>query len=225
MTSTDGQSRELAPDVPARRPGGVAAVIVALTAAVAFGAFDQYLPEAISVSSHLGAYLFVVEVSKMSAPWLVVPFLAGAWQGSPRRAALVGLAATWLAVLAYVLMTVSPMEGVHLTPRTFAFSLASQWPWFGGGLLSGLLYGWLGHRWRARRSKVAALLAALPILLEPAARWLATWLGLSGTGLLFFRWPLQGSGVAAEVTELAVGLLLTGAVIKVLADGRGAARV
>jgi hypothetical protein len=43
--------------------------------------------------------------------------------------------------------------------------------------------------------------------------------------LLFFRWPLQGSGVAAEVTELAVGLLLTGAVIKVLADGRGAARV
>jgi uncharacterized protein DUF6518 len=160
----------------------------------------------------------------MSAPWLLVPFLAGAWQGGQRRAALAGLAATWLAVLAYVLMIVSPMEGVHLTPRTFAFSLASQWPWFAGGLITGPLYGWLGHRWHTRRSPAAALLAALPILLEPAARWLATRLGLSSAGWRFIPWPLQGSGVAAEFAELAVGLLLTGAVIRVIARGRAPAR-
>jgi Family of unknown function (DUF6518) len=195
------------------RPGGVAPVVIALTAAVAFGAVDQYLPVAIPMSSHLGAYLFAVEVSQMSAPWLLLPFLAGAWQSDQRRAALTGLAATWLSVLAYVLMIVSPMEGAHLTPRTFAFSLASQWPWFAGGMITGPLYGWLGHRWRARPDPAAALLAALPILLEPVARWLATRLGLSSTGWLVFPWPLQRSGVAAEFAELAVGVLLAGVAI------------
>ena len=223
VTSTDGESHDLAGGV-ATRPGGVAPAVIALTAAVAFGAVDQYLPTAIPMSSHLGAHLFAVEISKMSAPWLLVPFLAGAWQGGQRRAALVGLAATWLAVLSYVLMIVSPMEGVHLTPRTFAITLASQWPWFVGGLFTGPLFGWLGHRWRARRSAAAALLAALPILLEPAARWLATRLGLSSTGWLFFPWPVQRSGVAAQFAELAVGLLLTGAVIKVIARVRAFAR-
>jgi hypothetical protein len=168
--------------------------------------------------------LFAVEVSGMSAPWLLVPFLAGASQGDQRRAALVGLAATWLAVLAYVLMIVSPMEGVHLTARTFAVSLASQWPWFAGGLIAGPLYGWLGHRWRARRSPAVALLAAMPILLEPAGRWLATRLGLSRTGWFSFSWPLQRSGVAAEFAELTVGLLLTAAIITVIARGRAFAR-
>ena len=223
MTSTDGQSEDLAAGIP-KRPGNVAPAVIALTAAAAFGAADQYLPVAIPMSSHLGAYLFAVAVSKMSAPWLLVAFLAGAWQTDQRRAALVGLAATWLAVLAYVLMVVSPMEGADLTPRTFAVSLASQWPWLAGGLISGPLYGWLGYRWRARRSPAAALLAALPILLEPAARWLAARLGLPSTGWPFFPWPLQHGGVAAQYAELAVGLLLTGAVISVIARGRASAR-
>ncbi|HUB40024.1 MAG TPA: hypothetical protein VMA72_14330 [Streptosporangiaceae bacterium] len=223
MASTDGKSDDLAVSVPARR-GGVAPAVIALTAAFVFGAADQYLPAAIPTSSHLGAYLFATELGKMSAPWVLVPFLAGAWQGGQRRAALVGVAATWLAVLAYVLMVVSPMEGVHLTPQAFALSLASQWPWFGGGLITGPLYGWLGYRWRARRSPAAALLVVLPILLEPGARWLAARLGLSSTGRLVFPWPLQSSGVAAEFAELTVGLLLTAAVIAVIARGRAVAR-
>ena len=217
MTRADGRSSDPAVGVPARS-GGFAPAVLTLTAAVAFGAGDQYLPVAIPVSSHPGAYGFAVTVSKMSAPWLLVPFLAGAWQGGQRRAALVGLASSWLSVLAYVLMIVSPMEGAHLTPGTFASSLVSQWPWFAGGLVAGPLYGWLGHRWRARRSPAAALLAALPVLFEPVARWLAT--RASGTGSPWFPWPVQGSGLAAELAELAVGLLLTGAVITVIARGR-----
>src|SRR5215471_8167861 len=98
-----------------RRPGrGV--VLITLVAAFAFGAIDQYLGALQSPT--------LTEVSTMSAPWLLLPFLAGAWQAGQRRAALVGLAATWLAVLAYVAMIVSPMEGTHLTLRTFAFTLA-----------------------------------------------------------------------------------------------------
>jgi len=78
------------------------------------------------MSSHMGAYLFAVEVSGMSAPWLLLPFLAGPGKVGSAVAALVGLAAMWLAVLAYVLMIVSPMEGAHTTPHTFAFSPPCQ---------------------------------------------------------------------------------------------------
>src|SRR5215472_7636004 len=114
-------NEDLAVGVPPRRRG-VVAVTVALAAAFAFGAIDQYLGAS--------ANSFMVQVSGgMSALWLLVPFLAGAWQAGQRRAALAGLAATWLSVLAYVLMVVSPMEGVHPTPGVFGHSLVSQGLW------------------------------------------------------------------------------------------------
>jgi Family of unknown function (DUF6518) len=222
MTSTGGESRDLAASAPPSHRA--VPIVITLTAAAAFGSLDQYLPVAIPISTHLSAYLFAVQVSGMSAPWLLVPFLAGAGQSSQRRAALVGLAATWLAVLSYVLMIVSPMEGAHLTPRALAFSLASQGLWLAGGLIIGPLYGWLGHRWRARREPAAALLAAAPILLEPVARWLITRLGLSSTRWLSLQWPLQRSGLAAEFAELAVGLLITACVIRAMMRRRASAR-
>jgi hypothetical protein len=224
VTNSDWRNRDLAAGALAR-PGGTARVVMALTAAFAFGAIDQYLQVAISISSQPGAYQFAVQVSNgMSAPWLLVPFLAGAWQADRLRAAVVGLVATWLSVLAYVLMVVSPMEGVHLTPRALAFSLASQWPWFAGGLITGPLFGWLGHRWRARQSPAVALLVALPVLLEPCARWLANGLGLGSVPWIPFRWPLDAGGVTAEFAELTVGLLLTCAVIRVVVRDRDSAR-
>lgn len=216
MAGTDGQARDVAAAPVGARPGSVP-VVIALAAAAVFGAADQYLPVAVPMSSHPGAYLFAAQISQMSAPWLLLPFLAGAWQRSMRNAVLIGLATTLLAVVAYVFMIVSPMEGTHLTARVAAASLASQWPWFAGGLITGPLQGWLGHRWRAARSPSAGLVAVLPLLLEPAARWLATHLGLAGIGWFPFSWPLQGGGVAAQFAELTAGLLLTGAAITVMA--------
>jgi hypothetical protein len=231
VNDTGGQSQDLAVGVTPRCRG-VGAVIIALTAAFAFGAIDQYLGA--------GASSFAIQVSGgMSALWLLVPFLAGAWQAGQRRAALVGLAATWLSILAYVLMIVSPMEGTHLGPRPaglvgswnqlslhlFLMVLASQWPWFAGGLITGPLYGWLGHRWRSGPSRPAALLAALPVVLEPAGRWLATRLGLGSIPWIRFSWPGDGPAVTAEFAELAVGLLLTGAAVRAVARDRAAGRV
>lgn len=106
----------------------------------------------------------------------------------------------------------------------FAASLASQRLWFAGGLITGPLYGWLGYRWRARQSTAAALLAALPVLLEPAALWLTSSLGLGIPGTSHFQWPDQRGAVAAEFTELAVGMLLTAAATKVMARGQISAR-
>lgn len=196
-------------------PRRVATTIVVLTLACAFGAVDQYLGTFRSS--------FLTSVSGMSAPWLLVPFLAGSSQSGPRRAAWTGLAATWLAVLAYVAMIISPMEGTHLGPRPAGVigswnqlsphlavaTLGSQWLWFAGGLIIGPLYGWLGYRWRTRRSGATALIAALPLVLEPGARWLAGHIGQAYASWLSF----QPAGTGPAVAEVAAGLLLTGAVL------------
>jgi hypothetical protein len=64
------------------------AVIMALTAAVAFGAIDQYLGTLSSWS--------LAEVSGMSAPWLLLPFLAGPGrQGSGARQSWAWLPPGW----------------------------------------------------------------------------------------------------------------------------------
>jgi Family of unknown function (DUF6518) len=168
----------------------------------------------------------------MSAPWLLVPFLAGASQPTRFRAALVGLVATWLSVLAYVMMAISPLEGTHLAPRppgvTGSWSqlsahlvlvaLASQRLWFAGGLISGPLYGWLGYWWRTRRSWAAALLAALPLLLEPAARWLAAGFGLTYVG------GITTMDSPAALAEAAFGLMVIGVVVIKLARARARPR-
>ncbi|HEU5356475.1 MAG TPA: hypothetical protein VFU65_18515 [Actinocrinis sp.] len=191
-----------------------ASAISALTAAFAFGAIDQYLGALSSPT--------LTELSGMSATWLLVPFLAGAWKTGQLRAALTGLAATWLAVLGYVVMIVSPMEGTHLgprpasavgswnqlTPHLLLTVLASQSVWFVGGLITGPLYGWLGYRWRTRRAITPALLAALPVALEPAARWLSSHFGLARASGLAFDWPSYGSAVIAETAEVALGVAL-----------------
>jgi hypothetical protein len=168
------------------RTSGAFVVGAVLAGAFAFGALDQYLGS---------RNLFGTGVSELSAPWLLLPFAAGSGQLQWRRAAWLGLAATWLALLGDVLMIVSPVEGVHLTPGIFAASASSQLHWFLCGLISGPLYGVLGNRWRLSRSWPAAALAAAPLILEPVA---------AAAGLL------SSTSAAADCAEAVAGLLLAG---------------
>jgi hypothetical protein len=180
-----------------------ATIVTILIGAAVFGAIDQYLGAQYSP--------FLIEVSGLSAPWLLVPFLAGASQPAARQALLLGWATTLLAVAAYSFMAASPMEGVHLTPQMYLECLSRQWPWLAGGLITGPVYGWLGHRFRAHRSWTVGLLAALPVLLEPIGRWLTTHLGLDRLARWQFSWPPSGLGqgaVAAMLAEACLGLLL-----------------
>jgi Family of unknown function (DUF6518) len=195
MTTTHDSLEGLeGPGWPRRR--GLAGLLI-LAAAFAFGALDQYIGSLFSN--------FATAVSGMSAPWLLLPFAAGAAQATRTgaagsravwlRAAGYGLAATWLAVIGYVLMIDSPMEGVHPTVRVVTATVRSQWPWWLGGLVSGPLYGVLGWLWRSRRSWLSAALAAIPVLFEPV-------LGHFG-----FRPAID---VTASYAEAAAGLALAG---------------
>src|SRR5882672_1664290 len=80
---------------------------------------------------------WAADVSVLSAPWLVLPFLAGATQRDPRRAALLGLGSTASALIGYGLMTLSPVENAQLTVDSLAAFVRSESPWIVSGLLTG----------------------------------------------------------------------------------------
>jgi hypothetical protein len=158
----------------------------ALVAAALFGGGDQYLG---SLSWHPWA----ADVSLLSAPWLVLAFLAGCTQRDPRRAALLGLACTISALIGYGLMTLSPLEGAQLSARTLSGFVRSESPVLVGGIFTGPLFGWFGQRWRAHRAWVGALITAALVCLEPLARLVV------GNGVRFG---------AVWMAEVAVGLAM-----------------
>jgi hypothetical protein len=94
-------------------------VVLALVLSAAFGAGDQYLGS-LTGSGHVWAAGWSSDISLLSAPWVVLAFAAGATQRDPRRAALLGLACTYAALLGYAVMTLSPVAivGALVTAAT-----------------------------------------------------------------------------------------------------------
>src|SRR5262249_32249392 len=110
-------------------------VIVLLAFSAAFGAADQYL-------GSFSAHPLATDVSLLSAPWLVLPFLAGWTQREAKRAVLLGLACTVSALAGYALMTLSPIENAVLTPRALIGFAWSSDRVIIGGVFMGPLFGW-----------------------------------------------------------------------------------
>lgn len=144
-------------------------VVLALFLAAAFGAGDQYLGS-LTGSGHAWALGWSSDVSLLSAPWLVLAFVAGATQREPRRGALLGIACTYAALLGYAAMTLSPVENAHLTAATVRGFLISERTVIVGGLVTGPLFGWFGQQWRTRRAFLGALVSAAALCLEPLVR-------------------------------------------------------
>jgi hypothetical protein len=159
--------------------------------AALFGGGDQYLG---SMSWHPWA----ADVSLLSAPWLVLAFLAGCTQRDPRRAAQLGLACTAAAFLGYGLMTLSPVENAQLNAQSAAAFIRSEVPALVGGLFTGPLFGWFGQRWRADRAWLGALVAAAAVCLEPLAR-------IAAGNAIRFR--------AVSLAEVAAGLAMAAYVV------------
>jgi hypothetical protein len=142
--------------------------ILAAFCGLAFGALDQYLGSLITLGP------WAPSVSGLSAPWLVLPFLAGWTQERPRRAVVCALLAVGAALFGYFAMTASPFESVPASRFLPAFVAVarSNALWIAGGVVTAPFYGVLGQRWRARRWWASAALLAGSVCLEPSARWL-----------------------------------------------------
>ena len=164
-------------------------LLLAALAGFAFGVLDQYLGSLVTLGPWTSA------VSGLSAPWLVLPFLAGWTQPRARRAMALGAATVGAALLGYFLMTVSPFEGVPASrfATSFAAMARANAVWIVGGVMTAPLYGLLGRQWRVGRSWLSAALVAGCVCLEPTARLAAG------------RLPPSAAVGAAEV---AVGLCM-----------------
>lgn len=136
-----------------------------------FGAGIQYLGT-LTAGSVLGTWAWTV--SGMSAPWLVLPFVAGMTQKESRRAMVLGLVVTMAALLGYFAMSNSPMEGRPVAQFAHGFVTIVRTGynplWIVGGLVTGPLFGLLGQRWRVARWWVSAVLVACALAFEPLAR-------------------------------------------------------
>ena len=147
------------------------AFLLTTVAGLAFGAGVQYLGT-LTAGSVLGTWAWTV--SGLSAPWLVLPFVAGMTQKDGRRAITLGLVVTAAALVGYFAMTQSPANGVPLDrffPQVVTMVRTGYNPlWIVGGVVTGPLYGLLGQRWRVARSWVSAALVACALCLEPLAR-------------------------------------------------------
>jgi uncharacterized membrane protein (UPF0136 family) len=139
-------------------------IAVTVVLAAIFGAADQYV-------GSLSAHPWGADVSGLSAPWLVLPFVVGALQPNPRRAASLGLACTLAALTGYCLMTLSPVENAHLSlAGVVGFLRGGNDRWFIAGTVTGPLLAWLGYRWRSQRVLWIGLGLAVMVALEPLAR-------------------------------------------------------
>jgi hypothetical protein len=145
-------------------------VVLLLVLSAIFGAADQYLGSLPGAHLWAAQMPWMTDVSLLSAPWVLLPFLVGATQREPRRATLLGLACTMFALAGYAAMTLSPVEHAELTTRSIAGFIRSSEGVIVGGLVTGPLFGWLGHRWRTERLWLGPLLVAGAFCLEPLAR-------------------------------------------------------
>ena len=136
-------------------------IALVLAGCAAFGAADQY------VGSLTRFWSQAWEIPALSAPWLLLPFLVGRTQRSPWRAALAGAVGTLVGLAAYGAMTISPVEHAQFTLAGFVAFARSNLLWFLGSALTGPAFGYLGHRWRLDRSRLAAVAAAGAVVLEP----------------------------------------------------------
>ena len=179
-------------------------VALALVLAAAFGAGDQYL-------GSLVHHPWGADVASLSAPWLLLAFLAGSTQRAPRRAAVLGLGCTFAALVGYFLLTDSPLEGARYTlGGVHGFFISNAAVVF-GGLVTGPLFGWFGQQWRTRRAIAGALASAAAFCLEPLIRRASIGpVHLLGRGYAVTT-PIDSRFVV--LAEVAAGLALAAAVL------------
>ena len=197
-------------NVPRAGAVGRLALIVALS--VAFGAVMAWIKgNGPGVSDAVG---------NISALWLALPFAAGAAAATRRMAvgALCGLVATLAALTGFYFAESFVLDlGQHSWLTDLSLTMGTTLYYAERGLVTGPVFGALGHWWRQRRSVAAAALIAAVFVLEPLAWWIygirigggaaypvpgypALWLGEVAIGVAGFSFLTRSRRRAATLT-------------------------
>jgi hypothetical protein len=162
---------------------------VLLLGSVAFGAIMAAIKgQDVGVRDALG---------NLSAPWIVIPFLAGTRCTSVWRATLVGIVTTLASLLGFYVAEAAILDlGPHpwyidLKLTAGSVNIYEKW-----GVFSGAVYGALGGLWATRRSVWAAAAVGLAFVVEPTITLVTSRAGLwGGGGLLDYAWMGVGEVV------------------------------
>jgi hypothetical protein len=129
-------------------------------------------------------------IGNSSAPWVVIPFLAGTRFRSVSRGVLIGVAATLAAFAGFYAAEAAVLDlGTGSWIHALRLTLGSGRIYEEWGLASGALYGALGALWASRRWLAAGAAVGLAFVLEPLITLALTrarvW---GGSGPLEYAW-------------------------------------
>ena len=142
-------------------------------------------------------------VGNMSAPWVLLPFLAGTRYSRVLHSAWAGVAITLAAFFGFYLAEAAILDLGPLPWYTdLRLTLGSGHVYEAWGIASGFLYGALGGLWRVRSLVAAPIALGLAFICEPLVVLAVERTGLwGGGGLLDYRW--------LWITEVTIGLAIT----------------
>jgi len=139
-----------------------------------------------------------------SAPWIVVPFLAGMRFRSAWRGALAGVAATAVAFVGFYVAEAAILDlGPHPWYVDLQLTMGTVNVYEKWGLVSGSVYGALGAVWAVHRAPAAAIAVGLAFIAEPLIVSLLQHAGVWGGGgllehpLIWGAEVLLGAGIVA----------------------------
>lgn len=184
-----------------RIPKETGRLIIIAVAAIAFGLV-------MSLIKGTGAGVRL-QFGNLSAPWLLVAFLAGARYRHIGAAAAAGALATIAALVGFyaeqspiVSLSSSSLKFIENPGQMYAFIGSAHSIIYIGGLASGLLFGVLGSIWTARRSRLALGVVAFVFLMEPLALFGTGAMISGGEGTTDYWWMWLGE-ISVGVTLLA----------------------
>jgi len=142
-----------------------------------------------------------LQAGNLSAPWLAIAFVAGAFYERPNWAAGAGLVATMAALVGFnaqqSLLADLDHGSLHFLgnpSEMYRFIVTPHLIVFVGGVISGVAFGLFGSAWAAHRSRRAAATVALCFVLEPLA-WVAFGVatGRETSSHIWWLWPSEVS--------------------------------
>jgi hypothetical protein len=150
-------------------------------------------------------------LGNMSAPWVLLPFIAGARYSRLLYSAAAGIAITLIAFFGFYLAEAAILDlGPVPWYTDLRLTLGSGHAYEVMGVGTGAVYGALGGIWRVHMLAAARAAVGLAFICEPVAVWVIEQAGLwGGGGLLHYRW--------LWVAEVTIGL---GLVLAALRDAR-----
>jgi hypothetical protein len=205
---------DVSPDRRRWVPGTALRLCVIVVAGYLYGLGTTHLPAPDTGS--------VFWLGNLGAPYVLIPFLAGAWRFRAKVAPFAGAIGAAAAVAGfYHFLTVGNVVNMQLdlpvtvTARSVVIRAYANWfrtfllgdpggrPWLSVAIIVGLIFGYLGYRWWQKGDRLGVIIVAAVLIAEPLVYLSGLNDRILGTG-----YELHASNVVIWSIEALVGVAL-----------------